>query len=135
MTWYFSKSKNKLWHEPLNGVSWSCEAHNDPVPGSVGYPGGCPPGTYILGDPENNDPGQLLEGEQACISMGPYFIPINNIPGHAGIGIHGGGSASPHPLAAHQGFYPTENCIRVQNDDLYHLALNIGAGDTLIVQD
>lgn len=91
--------------------------------------GPLPTGTFVLGAPEWNDPEQVDDVR----SMGPCFIPVNNVPGHSGIGIHGGGSAAPHPLAAQQGWFPTENCIRLQNDDLYHVALNVTAGDELEV--
>lgn len=74
---------------------------------------GCPPGEYTIGVPEINDD----EDEQR--SMGPWFIPVYGIPGHDGIGIHGGGSCvAPHSMALHQGWCPTENCFRTQNADL-----------------
>lgn len=89
-----------------------CEAHNDSVADNAWRAdAGCPPGTYSIGEPEACDPGY----EQT--SMGYWFTPLYNIPDHAGIGIHGGGSCSSDPLAPHQGWCPTENCIRVQNAD------------------
>jgi hypothetical protein len=75
---------------------------------------GCPPGTYTLGAPEPCDPGE----EQT--SMGLWFVPVYSIPDHSGIGVHGGGSASSDPLAKQQGWFPTENCFRMQNEDLVH---------------
>ena len=93
----------------------TCEAHNDTVASNAWrYPdAGCPPGTFTLDTPESNDPGQQQT------EMGPYFVPLENIPGHEGIGIHGGGSCvAPNSMAPRQGWCPTENCIRVQNEDL-----------------
>src|ERR1700732_1777718 len=113
MVWTYSKSALRLSH--AGPTPWSCEGRWEPVPGSVDYPNGIPLGTFTLGAPEYNEPEEMFDGEQATRAFGPYFIPVNNVPGHEGIGIHGGGSASPHPLAAHQGWYPTENCIRLQN--------------------
>lgn len=127
MQWFFSKSLRKLWHTDAHEPSapWRCDASNDVVQGCTG----CPLGTFTLGAAEYNEPDEADD----LRSMGPYFIPVYGTPGHSGIGIHGGGSASPHPLAAQQGLFPTENCIRVNNDDLYHIALNVTAGDTLTV--
>lgn len=92
-----------------------CEARNDTVSRKAWrYPdAGCPPGTFTLNAPEADNPGH----EQT--EMGPYFIPLTNIPGHVGIGIHGGGSCvAPNSMAPRQGWCSTENCIRVQNADL-----------------
>lgn len=92
-----------------------CEARNDTVArNGCRYPdAGCPPGTFTLNAPEADNPGH----EQT--EMGPYFIPLTNIPGHDGIGIHGGGSCvAPHSMDPRQGWCPTKNCIRVQNADL-----------------
>ena len=91
--------------------------------------GPLPAGTFTLGAPEYNEPGEAVD----LAAMGPYFIPVNGIPGHSAIGIHGGGTAAEHPLAAEQGWYATENCIRLQNVDLYHVALNVNDGDTIVV--
>ena len=104
--------------------AWSCEARGEAVGnGPIG------PGVYQLGAPEFNDPGDT----QDLTEMGPYFIPVNNVPGRGGIGIHGGGTGTAHPLAARQGWVVTLGCIRVQNEDLYHVVDNVGAGDTLVV--
>jgi len=93
------------------------------------YPdAGCPPGTYTVGSPESNEPGE----EQT--SMGPWFIPVDNIPGHSGIGIHGGGSCVyPNSMAPHQGWCPTENCFRMQNADLDNLVKLIPNGGSKFV--
>jgi len=124
MIWTFDRATNRLSHD--GPTPWSCAASNAVVAGLSG----CPNGTYTLGAPEYNEPEETAN----LRAMGPYFIPIYNIPGHDGIGIHGGGSAAAHPLAARQGFFPTENCIRVQNDDLYRIAQNVSAGETIVVQ-
>jgi hypothetical protein len=96
---------------------YGCEARNDSVADNAWRAGaGCPPGTYALGGAETNAPGD----EQT--EMGPYFIPIYNIPGHDGIGIHGGGSCvAPNSMAGDQGWCPTMNCIRLQNINLTHI--------------
>jgi hypothetical protein len=123
MIWTFDRAAHTLSH--AGPTPWSCRAHGEAVP----MPNGTiPAGTYTLGAPEYNEPGETED----LTSMGPYFVPVNGIPGHSAVGIHGGGSASPHPLAACQGFYPTENCIRLQNIDLYHFVVNVTEGDTLI---
>ncbi len=132
MTWTFNRAAHTLSHEPLapGSPAWSCEAHGEAVAGSNGP---LAPGTYVLGTPTPVDPEDMLDGEASCRAMGPYFIPVNNTPGRVGIGIHGGGSAAVHPLNAQQGWFPTLGCIRLQNVDLYHVALNAGYGDTLEV--
>lgn len=106
----------KIW---VNGsLHYKCQASNNTVATNAWrYPdAGCPPGTYTLSAAETDDPGH----EQT--SMGPYFIPVNNIPGHTGIGLHGGGSCViPHSMDPYQGWCPTENCIRLQNANLIHV--------------
>lgn len=127
MQWYFSKSKQLLWHEWGASAAypgWSCKAISQPVNGHEPIENG----TYQFGPPEYNEPNET----DALRAMGPYFIPVNRANGK---GVHGGGSAAEHPLAASQGWYDTEGCIRVQNEDLYHIARNIGLRDTLTVTD
>lgn len=101
-------------------LMFSCEARNDTVASNAWrYPdAGCPPGTYELAAPEPNDPLNPDTEENNWIGEGLWFVPIVGIPGHDGIGIHGGGSCSSSPLADRQGWCPTLNCIRLQNDDL-----------------
>jgi hypothetical protein len=123
MIWTFDPLAHTLSH--AGTTPWSCEAHGEAIPMPEGP---VEAGTYTLSTPEFNEPDEAED----LTSMGPYFIPVNNIPGHSAVGIHGGGSAAPHPLAARQGFYPTENCIRLQNIDLYHVVLNVAEGDTLV---
>lgn len=102
----------------INGITvYQCEAHNDSVASNAWRAdAGCPPGTYALQAAEPNTT------EQDQTSMGPWFIPLINIPGHDGIGTHGGGSCvAPNSMAPQQGWCPTENCIRVQNENLIHI--------------
>lgn len=131
MKWTFDRVARSLTHASgtLEGgdyAGWTCPAHGDAVPMPQGP---LPAGTYTLGPVEWNEPEETADVR----SMGPCFIPLLGIPGHSGIGIHGGGSAAAHPLAAQQGWFPTENCIRLQNADLYHVAQNVTAGDTIVV--
>ena len=95
------------------------------------YPdAGCPPGTYTLGPPS---PNTTTHDE---LSMGPTFIPVNDIPGHDGIGIHGGGSCNQTveaALAPRQRICPTENCFRMYNEDLLALAKLIPDGGSMFI--
>ena len=125
MTWTFNRAAHTLTHLPINGVAWTCEARGEAAPGSNGP---LAAGTYTLAAPLYNDP-----GDAELVAEGPYFVPVNGTPGRTGIGIHGGGTGTAHPLAARQGWVVTFGCIRVQNVDLYHLALNVGDGDELVV--
>ena len=125
MNWTFSKSLRTLSHPAGETFpAWSCPAASIPVAPHEPIENG----TYPFGPPEYNEPWETED----LTAMGPYFIPVNRANNK---GVHGGGSAAPEPLAAKQGLYPTEGCIRVQNVDLYHIVLNLGAGDTLTVED
>ena len=103
---------------------FECDAHNDSVATNAWRSdAGCPPGSYVLAAPESNDPKQQSVVGNDWIGEGLWFVPIGQIPGHKGIGIHGGGSCCPRPpdsnaLKPKQGWCPTENCIRLQNEDL-----------------
>jgi L,D-transpeptidase catalytic domain len=101
-----------------------CEAHNDSVASNAWRPdAGCPPGHYMLQAPESNDPSQPSTPDNDWVAEGLWFIPLTNIPYHDGIGIHGGGSCvQPNELEPRQGWCPTENCIRLQNEDLAAVA-------------
>jgi len=106
---------------------FSYDARNDSVADNAWRPdAGCPPGVYRLLAPESNDPSKASTEENDWVGEGLWFIPIDGIPGHEGIGIHGGGTCKTPPdsnaLAPRQGWCPTENCIRVQNADLAALA-------------
>lgn len=58
------------------------------------------------------------------IAYGDHCIDLIDLDGQErdngrdGISIHGGGSASPAPFAAKQGWYATHGCVRVQNGDM-----------------
>ncbi len=100
-----------------------CPARNDTVASNAWRAGaGCPPGKYLLTAPESNDPSQPNTDDNNWRGEGRWFVPIVDIPGHDGIGIHGGGSCVTPPdsnaLRPQQGWCPTENCIRLQNEDL-----------------
>lgn len=105
------------------GMMFACEAHNDSVATNAWRSdAGCPPGNYVLADPEPNDQRRASTAVNDWIGEGLWFVPINGTPGHEGIGIHGGGTCKTPPnqnaLLPRQGWCPTENCIRLQNVDL-----------------
>jgi hypothetical protein len=110
------------------------DCRNDAVGGDgYGHLARCPLGEYQLGAAEAN----TTPSDQT--SMGLWFVPVIDInalwvtDGRGGIGIHGGGSASPSPLAPNQGFYPTEGCFRLLNRTLGAFAAMVKAGDRLTV--
>jgi hypothetical protein len=83
--------------------------------GSFGHDGWLPYGEFVFGHPvAKNIP-----------SMGPFFVPILDAPGHnelasrvrSGLGWHGGGSGLPNPLADYQSppWVVTHGCIRSVN--------------------
>lgn len=104
-------------------VIFQCEARNDSVAENAWRrDAGCPPGSYTIATPLTNDPNQPSTKDNDWIGEGCWFIPITGIAGHNGIGIHGGGTCTTPPdsnaLRPQQGWCPTENCIRLQNEDL-----------------
>lgn len=132
----FSVSSHKMKFFVVdNGVTQvrhEIEAHNDTI-GPIGtddpygHDGPCPLGDYGLGLPEaaatRNGDGTVTSNDPTDIAYGCWFTPLVDIGGlwaahgRSGIGVHGGGSASPTPFAIQQGWYPTEGCIRLQNED------------------
>jgi len=87
---------------------FECEMHDAAVNGpGFDHFGRCPRGTYALAQ----------RVSVHCPSMGEWFTPVLNVPGRAGIGIHGGGSDLPDPMAPKQGWENTHGCLRVQNAD------------------
>jgi hypothetical protein len=109
----------EVWNAAHHSV-FTCEARNRTTrDGQYGHYGNCPPGEFELGPPvrKGTDP------------FGPWFVPILDYNGHhamrdhgrSGIGLHGGGSHLPHPMASHQGWVVTHGCWRLQNEDLIHL--------------
>lgn len=129
MLWHYSRLQKKLWHDAGPGYeAWSCPADDTPVSGSGPV---LPLGTYTFGPLEWNDPNDAMpSGELWTRSTGPGVIAIDVANGR-GIECHGGGTASPHPLASDQGIYPAEDCLRVLNRDFYHIADNLGPNDTI----
>lgn len=125
MLWTFSKSAQRLSHPDIGFGAWACNAKSVPVAGHTPIENG----TYMFGPISYNEP---EIDDTYLISEGPYFVSVNRTNEK---GLHGGGTASPHPLAAQQGWYDTEGCIRVQNIDLYHIVLNLGNNDELQVTD
>lgn len=124
---YDGVSKKLEGHDAEGRQLFSYEARNTSVAANAWRPdAGCPPGTYRLLAPESNDPNKPSTPDNDWVGEGLWFIPIDGIPGHEGIGIHGGGTCRTPPagnaLAPRQGWCPTENCIRVQNEDLAVLA-------------
>jgi len=95
--------------------------------GQLEHWGNCPPGEFILGKPipMNTPP------------FGPWFLGIYDYGSHhamfehhrSGIGLHGGGSGLPHPLAPVQSppWVPTHGCWRMVNEDLGHLVTIVKA--------
>ena len=118
----FSRSAHRMQFYLINDdgskeLRHVIDARNETVGPTDGVPyghfGPCPPGDYVLGQPESRDE----------IAFGRFFTPLLDVHGNwaphgrSEIGVHGGGSASPTPFAPQQGWYPTEGCIRLQNAD------------------
>lgn len=121
----FNRPANELKVFRDNGdLVLRCEARNETIgpegtDDPFGHFGPCPPGEgYRLRPPAStNEP-----------STGRFFIELLDDPAgdfskheRAAIGIHGGGSGLSDPFASHQGWVPTEGCIRLQNEDLERL--------------
>ena len=89
----------------------------------------CPPGMYFVGEPQacaiREPDGSVTTMHDDDEGFGCFFTPLADDPpsnaflrhGRAGIGIHGGGSALPHPFAPRQGWAATLGCLRLQNID------------------
>jgi hypothetical protein len=127
MIWTFSKKAQRITH-PATGSfpGWGCDARSNPVAGHTPIENG----EYPFG-PEGIIYSNLTDPADMR-AYGPLFINANTTNGK---GVHGGGTGSAQPLAPKQGWIQTEGCIRVQNADLYHIALNIRHGDYLKVTD
>jgi len=82
--------------------------------------GNTPFGRYWCGTPE-----AIPKSHAKSLSFGPWFIALEPeegvAPNRTELGIHGGGSDLPSPLADLQGWETTYGCIRVQNADLAHV--------------
>lgn len=122
----------KVFSKITGAILFDVPCSNDSVASNAWKPtAGCPPGTYTIGRPEANDPNQPSTDDNDWVGEGLWFIPVSGIPGHDGIGLHGGGTcAEPNELNPQQGWCPTENCFRLQNENLAHLAdfINKSAG-------
>jgi len=72
------------------------------------------PGVYPLGTPVKVDPtgDANRDGIPDGLQFGPYFIPVHDVPGRTGIGIHGGRSGPQSP---------TLGCFRMSNADVAQL--------------
>lgn len=88
--------------------------------------GDTPPGLYKVGDYTMT---KGSESAEIWNAYGKYFFDLISIQegetpyGRAGVGIHGGGTGSPNPLAPYQQLMPTLGCIRVYNADLENVIL------------
>lgn len=117
---------NRVKPEP--NCVFNAECHNAAVEAGFGTDGKCPAGSYTLGAVEYTDGAHELE------EMGDYFIPVLNVPGRDGIGIHGGGSGLANPLASQQGWVETLGCFRLQNEDLAQFQKLVTEGDRFDVE-
>lgn len=106
-----------------------CEARCDGWEGP-GYDiqnGDTPPGLYEAGLVTWT---QKAEPNKIWYAYGPVFVDLEELMdqersrGRAGVGMHGGGSGLPDPLANRQGWYKTHGCVRFQNQDIVHLTKN-----------
>lgn len=88
--------------------------------------GDTPPGVYIIGALTVT---QSNESAETWNAYGKYFFDLAKYSGaeekygRAGVGIHGGGTAAPNPLAPYQQLVPTCGCIRFYNADLEKVIL------------
>jgi hypothetical protein len=100
---------------------WTVPAHNEGVAGPgwrVRY-GDTPPGVYRVTRVE-----RIPRNDADADAYGPAYLYLEPVSGPAaetdrsGIGLHGGGSRLPAPLAPRQGWAATHGCVRTQNEDL-----------------
>lgn len=105
---------------------WSVPALAKGVGGAESAKGGdTPAGTYQLGALTVT---QDSEPWRTWAAFGKYFVDLIELEnqeakhGRAGVGVHGGGSACPDPLALMQPLMPTHGCVRVHNA---HMASHI----------
>ena len=104
---------------------WTLTAHGEGVGG--GYDnkfGNTPPGLYKCVSVLQSTSRDTTEDWNA---YGPWYVYLEEMEDQErsrhrdGVGMHGGGSKSPTPLALKQGFYKTKGCVRLQNEDLPRL--------------
>jgi len=121
----FNATEQKLKYFLSSGMlQWSVEARGAGSAKGFGTDGDTPPGLYKLLEPQ-----WLSERERKARSLGRWFIPMEPSISKTYVdnkrkelGIHGGGSDLPSPLAGNQGWETTRGCIRVQNSDLNTIA-------------
>jgi hypothetical protein len=121
----FNATERKLKYFLSNGMmQWFVEARGNGSATGFGTNGDTPPGLYQLMDPE-----WLSDKDRDARGLGRWFIPMKPAISsiymenmRTNLGIHGGGSDLPSPLAGRQGWETTLGCIRVQNEDLNRVA-------------
>lgn len=83
--------------------------------------GDTPPGVYLIGEctiTKGSEPASTWNAYGKYFFDLAYFSGAEEKYGRAGVGIHGGGTAAPDPLAPYQQLVPTCGCIRFYNADL-----------------
>lgn len=122
---HFNASQRKMKYYLSSGMlQWMCEARGEGDTAEFTENGSTPPGLYQLMSPE-----WISVKDEDSLKMGRWFIRMNPIDApvyvenkRSDIGIHGGGTGLPAPLAGSQGWMTTHGCIRVQNIDLNRIA-------------
>jgi hypothetical protein len=117
----FNGSANLLKYFHANGMmQWSISARGVGSRNDFDKNGNTPPGIYELGKPE-----EIPANDDDAKKLGPWFVPLQPavVPfvshyDRKDLGVHGGGSDLPSPLASKQGWETTLGCIRLQNEDL-----------------
>jgi hypothetical protein len=117
----FNGSANLLKYFHANGMmQWSIAARGVGSSADFGKNGSTPPGIYALLGPQ-----QIPAHDEKARALGPWFVPLEPVVSpyyshfrRTDIGVHGGGSDLPNPLATRQGWETTLGCIRLQNGDL-----------------
>ncbi len=131
---YFSASGRRLYCRDWTGrLRWSVEARGEGIAGSYDKVGGdTPPGIYRCGRPE-----PIPLSDPAVNAYGRWFVDLEEMfdqevsRGRAGIGVHGGGSEAPKPLAPRQGWFKTLGCIRLQNQHLHRFVAVVQTAQAL----
>lgn len=121
----FNATEQKLKYFLSSGMmQWAVAARGKGSTDGYGTNGDTPPGLYKL-----SEPAWISERDREANGLGRWFIPmlpaISNIyveNMRSNLGIHGGGTDLPNPLASRQGWETTLGCIRVQNEDLSRVA-------------
>jgi hypothetical protein len=124
-----ARSHRLICYDATGAIRWTLEAHGEGVAGSYDVPSGnTPPGLYECTSVVQSTSNDSTHDWNA---YGPWYVWLQEMEGQeisrgrSGVGMHGGGSASPTPLAPKQGFYKTQGCVRLQNGDLPRLISTI----------